>query len=90
MKNPFTKSGFKAAVVTSITTIAAPSHLFIQSTADAIAHTEGYTIGKITGKAKSDVIKHRVSCTKQTQRDYADVASKFKHTLVNQFTAVEY
>jgi hypothetical protein len=66
----------RKAAIQSVTAITGPTHLIVQTTADLIAHSEGYIVSKINPEiTKAQALNFRRKQTKVVQQDY-NVARK--------------
>jgi len=89
MRNPFTSSAIRRNTATVISTVAKHSHFIVQSSADAIAHTEGYLNSKLTAINAEQSVNHRRLSTKITQAAIQQRAAKLTNNLTSRFTAAE-
>jgi hypothetical protein len=81
------KNNLGNVVASGISLLTGEAHFIVQSTADSIAHTEGYLVSKLTGTSKSNVIKRRQIITKRSQQDLANIGSAMGTAFKNRYTS---
>lgn len=82
---PPSSNSFGRGVLKGITFITSELHFAAQTTADIIAHSEGYLASKLTDISKSDAIAHRRATTKRSQQDLKKVGFAMKTALKNRY-----
>lgn len=67
MKNIFNTDALKSTTAKAVSFTAKHTHFIVQSTADAVAHTEGYLNSRLTNKSAVKIKAKRRSATKYTK-----------------------
>lgn len=81
------KFSYRKAAIQSVTAFTGPAHLFAQTVADSIAHTEGYIVNKINPKiSKQEAIDFRRKQTKTVQSDYNNARKDIQKALKGSFS----
>lgn len=71
-------SKFRHYTAKVVSAVCAETHFILQSSADAVAYTEGVAIEKLVGKNRKDVAAERKEITKLTQQQRAELFKSFQ------------